>query len=291
MKALRDFARILGIVLLAIPQTGPAEVVRDTAAAASEAEKAAASEQKARNYFTDLEVVDQNGKRLRFYSDVLKDRVVLINFIFTSCDFACPMLVQRLNKTRSLLVDAVRDDVWFVSISIDPETDTPEVLRDYRARFRANWTFLTDAEHDIITLRRKLGLYVEEIQDGSNNHNVSMIIGNQATGRWMKRSPFENPHVLADQLGNWLAGWRSPPRGEDYAHAPELREMGPSDVHLRILAVSGEHNINHAALADTVIGSTWIWPCSSNSALSGPCPMRATISTLSSLRSRSIDIV
>ena len=52
-----------------------------------------------------------------------------------------------------------------------------------------------------------------------------MIIGNQATGRWMKRSPFENAHVLADQLGNWLTGWKAPPKGEDYANAPKLRSI------------------------------------------------------------------
>jgi copper(I)-binding protein/mono/diheme cytochrome c family protein len=52
-----------------------------------------------------------------------------------------------------------------------------------------------------------------------------MIIGNQATGRWMKRSPFENPYVLADQIGNWLDGWKSPPRGRDYVNAPELRTI------------------------------------------------------------------
>ena len=116
-------------------------------------------------------------------------------------------------------------DVFFYSISIDPDHDTPEVLREYRERFRAKWTFLTGNIEDIIELRKKLGLYIEEIQDGSNNHNVNMIIGNQATGRWMKRSPFENPYVLADQLGNWLTGWKAPPRGEDYAAAPQLRSI------------------------------------------------------------------
>ena len=74
-------------------------------------------------------------------------------------------------------------------------------------------------------MRKKLGLYIDEIQDGSNNHNVNMIIGNQKTGRWMKRSPFENTHVLADQIGNWLTGWKAKPKGESYANAPELRSI------------------------------------------------------------------
>jgi copper(I)-binding protein len=126
---------------------------------------------------------------------------------------------------QRILGDRLGKDVFFYSISIDPDHDTPEVLKEYKERFGANWTFLTGDEEDIIELRRKLGLYIEEIEDGSLNHNVNMIIGNQATGRWMKRSPFENPHVLADQLGNWLTGWKAAPQGRDYADAPELRSI------------------------------------------------------------------
>jgi mono/diheme cytochrome c family protein len=131
----------------------------------------------------------------------------------------------QLVSVQDILGDRLGQSIFFYSITIDPEHDTPEVLKAYKAKFGANWTFLTGKESDIILLRRKLGLYIEEIQDGSNNHNVSMIIGNQATGRWMKRSPFENPYVLADQLGNWLTGWKAPPKGKDYASAPKLRNI------------------------------------------------------------------
>ena len=86
---------------------------------------------------------------------------------------------------------------------------------EYAKRFRVGpgWLFLTGQEADVLLLRKKLGLYIDEIQaEDSGDHNLSLIIGNQKTGRWMKRSPFENPHVLADQLGNWLTGWKAPPK-------------------------------------------------------------------------------
>jgi mono/diheme cytochrome c family protein len=122
--------------------------------------------------------------------------------------------------------DRLGKDVFFYSITIDPEHDTPEVLKGYRQKFKAQWTFLTGKESDIIQIRKKLGLYIEEIQDGSNNHNVNLIIGNQTTGRWMKRTPFENPHVLADQIGNWLTGWKkAPAKVGNYASAPKLRDI------------------------------------------------------------------
>jgi len=178
------------------------------------------------DYFPNVPLVTHEGETVHFFDDLIKDKIVVINFIYTHCPDTCPLETAQLVRVQNILGDRVGKDVFFYSISVDPENDTPEVLVEYRKRFKANWTFLTGKESDIIQIRRKLGLYIEEIQsDDSNNHNVNMIIGNQATGRWMKRSPFENPYVLADQVGNWLSGWKAPPRTDDYANAPELRSI------------------------------------------------------------------
>jgi protein SCO1/2 len=107
------------------------------------------------------------------------------------------------------------------------------VLRRYREKFKAGpgWVFLTGKEEDITLLRRKLGLYIEEIQgEDSTDHNLNLVIGNQATGRWMKRSPFENPYVLATQLGGELHNWKLPrPAERDYANAPRLRDISKGE--------------------------------------------------------------
>ena len=181
------------------------------------------------NYFPNVPLVTDDGETVYFFDDLIEDKIVSINFIYTTCVDVCPLETAQLVRVQQLLGDRLGKDVFFYSISIDPEHDTPAVLKEYKERFGANWTFLTGDNDDIISLRRKLGLYVEEIQDGSNNHNVNMIIGNQATGRWMKRSPFENPHVLADQIGNWLTDWKAPTTGDDYANAPELRTVPPGE--------------------------------------------------------------
>lgn len=177
------------------------------------------------NYFPNVPLITHEGKTVHFFDDLIKDKIVVINFIYTHCADSCPLETAQLIKVQKIIGDRLGKDVFFYSISIDPENDTPEVLKEYKERFKANWTFLTGKNSDIIQLRKKLGLYIEEIQDGSNNHNVSMIIGNQTTGRWMKRSPFENPHVLADQIGNWLTGWKAAPKGKDYTKAPKLRDI------------------------------------------------------------------
>lgn len=178
------------------------------------------------NYFPNVELTTQDGDKVKFFDDLIEDKVVVINFIYTTCPDTCPLETAQLVRVQKIMGDRLGKDVFFYSISIDPEKDTPEVLKEYKERFKANWTFLTGNKSDIIELRKKLGLYIAEIQDGSNNHNVNMIIGNQKTGRWMKRSPFENPHLLADQIGNWLTGWKKKQvRIADYQDAPKLRNI------------------------------------------------------------------
>lgn len=190
------------------------------------------------DYFPNVPLTTSEGKSVRFFDDLIKDKIVAINFIYTTCPDTCPLETAQLVRVQNIMGDRVGKDVFFYSITIDPEYDTSEVLEEYRQRFGAEWTFLTGKQEDIRQIRRKLGLYIEEIQDGTNNHNVSMIIGNQSTGRWMKRSPFENPYVLADQLGNWLNGWKSPPRGRDYANAPKLRNIPPGEQLFRTRCAS-----------------------------------------------------
>ncbi len=182
-----------------------------------------------RDYFPNVPLVTQDGENVRFFDDLIEGKVVAINFIYTTCPDTCPLETAQLLKVQSILGDRLGKDIFFYSITIDPETDSPQVLKEYKDRFGAQWTFLSGKKADIIQLRRKLGLFVEEIQDGSNNHNVSMIIGNQATGRWMRRSPMENPYMLADQLGNWLNDWKAPQRKADYASAPQLRNISSGE--------------------------------------------------------------
>ena len=211
------------------------------------------------NYFPNVPLVTHDGNTVRFFDDLIKDKIVAINFIYTRCPDTCPLETAQLVQVQNILGKRMGKDIFFYSISIDPDNDTPPVLKEYRERFKANWTFLTGKKSDIIQLRKKLGLYIEEIQDGSNNHNVNMIIGNQATGRWMKRAPFENPHVLADQLGNWLDGWKSPPRGKDYANAPRLRSIPRGEQIFRTRCTSCHTVTGHelaGALGPDLLGVT-----------------------------------
>ena len=184
-------------------------------------------------YFPDVPLTTHTGRKVRFFSDLLDGRVVAINFIYTSCPDACTMETARMRAVQHILGDRLGEDVFFYSISIDPTHDTPEVLADYVAKWGVGpgWTFLTGAQADIDHLRKKLGVYTPLEERGkSNDHNLSLVLGNARTGRWMKRSPYENPYVLATQLGSWLHNWKRPPDvRRPYAEAPEVRQIGAGE--------------------------------------------------------------
>ncbi|MGE8111095.1 SCO family protein [Pseudomonas sp. NPDC086566] len=179
------------------------------------------------SYFPNTPLVNQDGKQVRFFDDLIKDKVVAINFIFTGCSDSCPVETARLRQVQKILGDRVGKDIFLYSISIDPYNDTPATLKRYAEKFGIGpgWTLLTGEPDDIEQLRRRLGLYIEGLENGrSKDHNLSLIIGNQATGRWMKASPFESPYILADRLGNSLHNWKqASAMTNDYASAPQIR--------------------------------------------------------------------
>ena len=185
------------------------------------------------SYFPNVPLVNQDGQTLRFYDDLIKDKVVAINFIFTNCQDVCPLETARLREVQQVLGERMGKDIFFLSISIDPKRDTPEVLKAYSQHYQAGpgWMFLTGNMDDITQLRTKLGLLATDADPGNlKGHSMSLIIGNQATGQWMKRSPYENAHILATQMGSWLSNWKAPSQaGLEYANAPKVRNLSTGE--------------------------------------------------------------
>ena len=186
----------LCLTLLLLPQASSGQV---GAGASAVTDSHQAAEEKARNFFTDTEVVDQNGKKQRFYSDVLKGRVVLISFIFTNCEFACPMQAQKLKQARAMMVPAIKDEVWYVTLSVDPERDTPEAMKQFAERQgvdESRWIFLTGEKDKIEYLIRKLGQYTPDIE----SHTTLMLAGNTKTRHWTRVLPMVPPEGIAQQM-------------------------------------------------------------------------------------------
>jgi len=138
----------------------------------------------AEKYFTDVELTNQDGKKVHFYSDVLKGKTVVVNAFFTTCTSVCPPINRNMEKIQDALGDRVGRDVFLVSLTVDPETDTPARLKEYSQKFHAGagWTFLTGKKENLDWALYKLGQYVEKKDD----HTTVLIIGNEPTGLWKK---------------------------------------------------------------------------------------------------------
>jgi cytochrome oxidase Cu insertion factor (SCO1/SenC/PrrC family) len=160
----------------------------DPAATAPEARKRKVprrlDENEQRRYFTDTRLLDQDGREVRFYSDAMRGKIVLISFIYTNCTDICPLLMHNLSDVSDALGDRFGKDVYFVSISVDPDDDTPEELKKYAERYKARpgWTFLTGVKKDVDAVIARFGEFKEDFED----HSMTFVLGDVKNARWSK---------------------------------------------------------------------------------------------------------
>ncbi|HJQ68388.1 MAG TPA: SCO family protein [Blastocatellia bacterium] len=138
----------------------------------------------------DVTVYNQDGKRLRFYSDLIKGKLVAINFIFTSCTYICPMQGATFSKLQAALGDRLGSDVHLISISIDSPTDTSERLKAWSQRYGAKpgWTFVTGEKSEIDKLLEAL----TGAPGGRGEHSAIALIGNDG-GTWIRAYGMSEP--------------------------------------------------------------------------------------------------
>lgn len=151
--------------------------------------------------YPNVPLINQDGETLHFYDDIIKGKVVTINFMFTSCPDSCPLETAKLREVQRQLGDHAGKNVYMYSISIDPERDTPEALKAYMKKFNVGpgWQFLTGKKKDIDLIRKKMGMLNTDEKEFSD-HNINFIIGNEAIGRWVKRTPFDVTETLVAVL-------------------------------------------------------------------------------------------
>jgi protein SCO1/2 len=172
----------------------------------SDPQAAAAKTRYGANYFPNFTLTTQDGKAVRFYDDLLKDKLVAIDLIYTTCKYNCPVETALLAQVQRLLGDRVGKEIFFYSISIDPKHDTPEVLKAYAEKFKVGpgWTFLTGKEDEIELISKKLGLYSSPDPANADGHTPTLLIGNVAAGQWMRLSALDNTKFLARKLSELI---------------------------------------------------------------------------------------
>jgi protein SCO1/2 len=138
----------------------------------------------AEKYFTDIVLLNQDGEKMRFYSDLLQGKTVIINSFFASCQGSCLPITRNLEKVQEALGDRLGKDAYIISISVDPAIDTPGELKAFGKKFHARpgWYFLTGSKENVEFVLKKLGQFVENKTD---HYNI-IIVGNERTGLWKK---------------------------------------------------------------------------------------------------------
>lgn len=151
--------------------------------------------EKARGYFTDLPVITHDGQELKFFTDLLKDKIVLINLFFSGCEKSCPMVHNKLAKLQNELDGYLGRNVFFISVTIDPQPDTQEILARYAESFKpkAGWSFITGNPDDIKTITYRLG----QISDNKEAHAPFLMVGDVNKVRWRKFLPNISNEMLA----------------------------------------------------------------------------------------------
>jgi protein SCO1/2 len=137
-----------------------------------------------RNYFTDVELTNQNGDKMRLYTDLIAGKTVVINSFYSTCVGICPIMGATFKRIQTVFGDHLGKDLILISVTVDPETDTPARLREYAKSMSAKpgWYFVTGKKENVEAALAKLGLRVAT----KEAHTSVMLIGNEPKGVWKK---------------------------------------------------------------------------------------------------------
>ncbi|MCA1636398.1 MAG: SCO family protein [Acidobacteria bacterium] len=216
MKSMRRSARValLGAALFtaALPARAAAqkagraqeEPARAAAPAAKWGTRTARERFAARN-LPNVELTTHEGRKVRFYDDLVKDKIVIFNFMYVRCEGTCPGTTANLLRVQKLLGDRVGKDIFMYSITLRPEEDTPQVLARYAKAHKVGpgWTFLTGTPENIETLRRRMGFIdLDPARDADKSNHISMLrFGNEPETRWAGCPAKVRPTGIVKLLG------------------------------------------------------------------------------------------
>ena len=146
----------------------------------------------------DLALVDQDGRKVRFKSEVIGDRLAIIDTFFTTCDTICPILSGLFLNLQKKLGSRLGRDVVLVSISVDPGTDIPARIKKYATRQGAKpgWVFLTGGKRSVDRVLRGIGAYVRDY----TQHAPAILVGDGRHGGWTRYYEFPNPDLILGRL-------------------------------------------------------------------------------------------
>jgi protein SCO1/2 len=160
------------------------------------------------DYFPNLVFETHEGKRVRFYDDLVKGRLVVFNMMYASCSNICPPNTANLLQVQQALGAKAGRDVFMYSITLQPEFDTAAALHDYRRKYgiKPGWTFLTGQRKDVDLIRRKLGFFDPDpaVDADLRQHTGMLRIGHDGRDRWSMLPALAAPRQILNSISNYL---------------------------------------------------------------------------------------
>ena len=182
-----------------------------------------------KRYFPNFELTTHEGRKVHFYDDLIKDKIVVINFMYVKCEGICMPITMNLRKVQDLLGKRIGRDIFMYSITLKPEEDTPAMLKKYvRAHhIKPGWTFLTGKPDEINTLRRSLGFKdaKQRLDQDLTNHTGMVKYGNEAREWWAMFPGRANAPWIVECI-EWMDGPNGKPIHPADKNATDTKESG-----------------------------------------------------------------
>lgn len=180
-------------------------------------------------YFPNVELTTHEGKKVRFYDDLIKDKIVVINFMYADCEGICPTITSNLVKAQKLLGERVGRNIFMYSLTLRPEKDTPEALKHYAKMHgvKRGWLFLTGKPEDIERLRRSLGFSTsnQKLDKDRTNHVGMVKYGNERRQWWGMCPGKARPGWIVESI-LWMEGPKQEP-SQKVTEARDRRRESP----------------------------------------------------------------
>lgn len=201
----------IGLLLLAaaVPALGQDPACHEGDAAQAAAPAPAAPQRLRALNIPDSRVFDQDGRGLRFYTDLVQGKVVIMNFIFTTCTTICPPMAANFSRLQDLLGDQLGTEVHLISVSVDPVTDTPARMKAFGEKFhrKPGWTLVTGSKPEVDKLLKALKIFTPD----KNDHSPTVLMGNDALGIWTRAYGLAAPESLMETLAAVTSGSQEAP--------------------------------------------------------------------------------
>jgi protein SCO1 len=148
--------------------------------------------------FDDAVLTDQGGKSLKLKSEVLADRIVVMDFVYTTCTTICPVLTATMVRVQNELGAKAKDDVRMVTISVDPARDTPARMKEYGDKMgvKPGWVWLTGPTGRVNEVLKGFGAYTPSFED----HPPLVLVGDARTGQWTRFFGFADPKDVVAEV-------------------------------------------------------------------------------------------